>query len=287
MTPGLIGLTLLALVTWAVELRHYFRPVERTPSRLFGWLTVVLIGLLVLMRWLDAEGWQPLHSHLDGLLLIGLMLGASQLYLRSKPRLGRIGLVIWPVLAFLLAWALCASAWTYRPFKLDSLEHVWRVVHLGGVYAGTLFAVLAAIFGGLYLFVYRAVKRHDLASPQPGLPSLEWTESAVIRFTTLGFVTLTIGLISGVVVVADTPGRLGSEWWLSPKVVLATASWLAFALAMNVRTLSLFRGPRAAWLAITGLVLLLGVHGLVTSWPDPKPVEETVVPVEQSREARP
>jgi len=34
---------------------------------------------------------------------------------------------------------------------------------------------------------------------------------------------------------------------------------------MNLRVATVFRGRRAAWLAIAGFVLLLGVYGIVTS----------------------
>ncbi|MEQ9455371.1 MAG: cytochrome c biogenesis protein CcsA [Phycisphaeraceae bacterium] len=267
-TPLILGvLTAAALAAWLMDTRNLISKSPQTPATtLLGWITTLATAALGVTRWLSSDDWQPLHSHLDGLVFIATLLGIAILYLASRPRLGRVGVIGWPVMAFLLAWALCASAWTYRPFRLDSIEPVWRIVHLACVYLGTLFALLGAIAGVTYLLVYRSIKHHSLAA-RPGLPSLEWTESAVIRATTLGFAMLTVGLISGVVVVTAEPGRLGPDWWFSPKVLLAAITWLVFALAMNVRHMSLFRGKRAAWLAITGLILLLTVHGLVTAWP--------------------
>lgn len=267
---SLILLCALSLATWGGEVRRWWMRIDDKPawSRITAWSTVILTGLLALARWLGSPDWQPFHSHLDALLVIGVMLAAAILYLEAQQRSRRVGLIGWPVLAFLLAWAFCASTWTYRPFRLDTMEPVWHAVHLTGVYVGTLFAVLAAICGVLYLLVYRGLKQHAMTSARSGLPSLEWTESAVVWMTTLGFVMLSVALISGVVIVTAEPGRLGPTWWLSPKVLLAAAAWLMFAIAMNLRRLSLLRGSRAAWLAITGLVLLFVVHGLVTAWPD-------------------
>ena len=48
-------------------------------------------------------------------------------------------------------------------------------------------------------------------------------------------------------------------------MLLAFAAWLAYAAVMNARFASFFRGRRAAWLAIGGLVLLLAVYGIVTA----------------------
>ncbi|QDU72277.1 cytochrome c biogenesis protein CcsA [Mucisphaera calidilacus] len=275
-------LAFLAGVTWVLELRLALgRESARVVVDVLGWVTVLLTGVVALVRWLGGPDWQPFHSHLDALLLMVVLLGAALVYLQMQARSRRVGLIGWPVVSFLLAWAVCASLWTYRPFRLDTMEPVWHAVHLAGVYVGTLFAVLAAIGGVLYLLVYRGLKQHTVTGPRWGLPSLAWTESAVVWMTTLGFVMLSVGLVSGVVIVTAEPGRLGEDWWWSPKVLLAAGAWLAFAVAMNVRRLSLLRGSRAAWLAIVGLLLLIVVHGLVTAWPEPEAgmgVTEEVVP---------
>ena len=50
-------------------------------------------------------------------------------------------------------------------------------------------------------------------------------------------------------------------------MTLALAVWGIYALAMNVRQTTSFRGARAAWLCIAGLVLLLITYGIVVSLP--------------------
>ena len=76
---------------------------------------------------------------------------------------------------------------------------------------------------------------------------------------------MTLWLAVGVVVVSREPPALGPNWWYSPKVILATCVWLIFAIVMNVKHTSLFRGARAAWLSIAGLVLLIATFGIVTA----------------------
>ena len=139
-------------------------------------------------------------------------------------------------------------------------------MHLAGVYLGTLGCAVAAVAGAMYLFVERQLKAKRNPRGLLRLASLERLERLIVQSATLGFALLTLGLVSGVVILWDRHDLAG--WWASPKVLLATAAWAVYALVMNVRIATMFRGRRAAWLAIGGLVLLLGVYGIVTAGND-------------------
>ena len=81
---------------------------------------------------------------------------------------------------------------------------------------------------------------------------------------------------------------LGPGWWHSPKIVLSAAAWLVYALVKNVRYATRFRGARAAWLSIAGLLLLLAAFGTVTALRDKPaaPSADPVTGVDVSKEAR-
>ena len=239
-----------------------------------GWFwqhaLVAAVGLgaaaLFVFHWLDnGPHWQPLTHHLDGLLLMGAVVAGTVLFIQLRPKLAGLAAFALPVLALLLGWAVCAAAWTYRPFNLASLHPIWWAVHLMGVYLGTGFATIAAVAGGMYLYVERRLKRKANLRSIGRLASLERLETLIIRGAALGFVLLTVGLIAGLVILTDRGRTLSLAWWYSPKIVLAVTAWLVYALLMNVRHTTHFRGPRAAWLSITGLVLLLVTYGLVTA----------------------
>src|SRR5690606_12443076 len=125
------------------------------------------------------------------------------LFIQARPRLFGLSAFALPLLVLILAWAICASAWTYRPFDLQTLHPVWRAVHLGGVYLGTLSAAVAAIAGGMYLYVRSRLKRKAGLTSAVRLASLETLESLNIRAATLGFLLLTVGLASGAVILSD------------------------------------------------------------------------------------
>lgn len=264
----LTALSLAAFGATAARLRRPEAPQAVRYARLSATL-VALVGAaaagLFVYRWLGPNGrWQPLAAHVDGLLLIAALFAGAIVFIQARPRLVGLSGFALPLLTLILAWGICASAWTYHPFDLQTLHPVWLAVHLTGVYLGTLSSALSAVAGGMYLFVQGRLK-HKLTLGAPGgFASLETLEMLIVRSATLGFVLLTLGLASGVVILtADGSGVIGG--YMPWKIGLAAAAWLVYAVLMNVRYATAFRGRRAAWLSIAGLVLLLATYGVVTS----------------------
>ena len=273
-TAVLILLTLLALAAWALSLRSLVPAAAppagaATASQALPTAQALVLAItlgaaaLFLYRWLAEHGsWQPVSAHVDGLLLIAALIGALVLYVQARPGVTGFAAFALPVLALMLAWAICAAQFTYRPFNLSTLHPLWQVLHLAAVYTGTALAAVAAMAGAMYLYLQRRLKRkHPPAAP---LASLEAVETLIVRTATLGFALLTLGLVAGAVILADEPADLASPAY-AVKLTLAGLAWLAYALVMNVRHTSSFRGSRAAWLAIAGLVLLLAIYALVTA----------------------
>ncbi len=264
-TPSLILLTLLSLAACVVAIGRLFRKGAGRGVSEGALLAICAIGsaALFVYRWRYVYGRPPpVEAHVDGLLLIAALFAAAVLFLGGKSRLPGITPFATPVLTLILAWAICASRFTFQLFNLDSPV---KTVHRVGVYLGALFIAVAATAAVMYLYAHRRLRRKADPSAQSPLASLEKIERTIIQSSALGFALLTLGLITGVVIVESGPTRLGPGWWYSPKVVLATAVWLIFAVVMNVRHATRFRGARAAWLSIAGLVLLLATFGVVVN----------------------
>ncbi len=274
-------LTILTLTAAAASLLALWRlqhprhaSADRLATAQATLTTVVAVGAAAafLYRWLAVtRQWQPLSAHVDGLLLMSTLFAGMLLFIESRRRLTGLTAFALPLLTLLLAWAVCAAAWTYRPFQIDNLSPVWTAAHLAGVYLGTLVCCLAAIAGGMYLFVRARLKHKRQPRAFGRLASLETLESLIVRAATLGFALLSVGLVAGLVILSETASELtltNGFWW---KVALAAAAWLVYALLMNVRYASRFRGARAAWLSIAGILLLLAVYSVVVAWPMARP----------------
>jgi ABC-type uncharacterized transport system permease subunit len=261
-------LSIIAGVRALLSLRNGDHPMVASITQRLIVVVITLTSLLLfILFWAESGTWQPVTSHRDGLVLMSCLLAATVLFIQSRPRLVGLSAFALPVLTFLLSWSVCASAWTYHPFNLPDLHPVWRGAHLAGVYMGTVCCGIATFAGGMYLYVQTRLKRKDDLGGLGGLASLETLEDLIIRSATLGFMLLTLGLVSGFIVISQDGPGLSTGWWITPKIFMSILAWLVYALLMNVRYASTFRGRRAAWLSVAGLLLLLGVYVAATLMP--------------------
>lgn len=289
----LILLTIVSAIASVGALRRLGMPEEQRKGLALQNSLVLVLTLgsaaIFAARWLLLhESWQPLQAHIDGLLLISALLAAAILFIQTRPKLFGLSAFALPLLTLILAWAICAAMWTYRPFHLDTFEPVWMVFHTVSTYLGLLSCGIGAVAGAMYLFVQHRLKAKTHLPGTMPLASLETLEALIIRTATLGFVLLTLSLATGLIIVtqAQDATALGSDWWASPKVWLATAVWALYALLMNIRYATSFRGRRAAWLAIGGLVLLLATYGAVQAIEGKSPTETASLTKEKSHSFR-
>lgn len=288
----LILATLASALAFVLAAQRVRLPDDQRPSLwamhlLLGATTLICAAVFAYRVIYVHRVWQPVQAHVDGLLLIAGLLAPSIWYIQSRPRLFGLSLFALPLLTLILLWGVCASLWTYRPFKLDTFEPAWVVFHTTATYLGLLGCGLGAAGGAMYLFVQRRIKaKAGLGQVNP-MASLETLEMLILRAATLGFVLLTLSLVSGLIIVtqADQATSLGKAWWTSPKVWLAASAWGVYALLINIRSFSTFRGRRAAWLAIAGLVLVLATYGAVEALSKKtKPAQSQAIPNSPHRE---
>lgn len=294
----LILATLASAFAFVLIVRRFRQPVGHRGSVMpvqiiFAGIGSLCLGVFVYRVAAIHKAWVPLEAHVDGLLLIGILLAFSILYIQSRPKLFGLSLFATPLLFLMLAWGVCASLWTYRPFNNQTFEPAWIIFHTSTTYLGLLGCGIGAAGGAMYLFVQRRLKDKAKLGQVNPMASLETLELLILRAATLGFALLTLSLVSGLIVVtqSELTTSMGVAWWSSPKLYLAASAWLVYALLVNVRSFTTFRGRRAAWLAIAGLVLVLATYGAVEamsrSTDDDPRLPMQIEPVTETRDAAP
>ena len=261
-TPGQLGLLILAILLFAaggalsfVRLRDE-RPLWRILAKQFlYWGVLVALGVLV---WHSAHrgSWLPLEDNFDALVWVGLLIMGFVLYVQQAKSLAGIDAFLTPVtIVFLIAAAVFGRT---KPHPY--LPVTWSWVHRVTAYGGAVAFAAAGAAGAMFLITNARLRRHKLVGPGSGsnFGSLEGLERFTRLAVTLGFALLTIGLITGFTQLRAGDTRLGSHWFLQPKVLLASGVWVVYALVLHAPINPSFRGRRTAVLSIFGLVLMIG-----------------------------
>ena len=258
-TIALVGLTGLAVVASYQAAAALSR--RATQGRLMQ--AIIAGGVIVLFavrEFAVHQSWQPLASHLDGLLLLAAMLGVTTLLLEHPARLPGLSAFSLPMQAVLLLWAICASSFTLVLWEIDS---IWLTVHLASVYVGAVFFAMAAGAGGMFLYRQRQLRRKEPMDGRSSMASLERIEKTLVRSAAMAFAMLTLTVAMGIVLATEQSEPVSTRVWL--KIGVAGAVWCIYLVLMNVRRAAMFRGAAAAWLSIAAFVLVLAVFGIASS----------------------
>jgi ABC-type transport system involved in cytochrome c biogenesis permease subunit len=215
-----------------------------------GWLlqTVSLVTRGV------AAGHFPVVGAYESLNAVAWSVTAVYLVLESFTRVKAVGLYVMPVVIGLLVGALMAfeAPRDVMPALRSDIVVVHVVVMLTAV--GALYVAGGAAI--IYLIEAWLLKRHSL-NDLGRLPSLATLDKLVYHATLLGLPFLTMGMAAGVIR-AET--YKVASWWSDPMVLFSIAAWTVYVLLLWGRSRADWGGRRTAYLAVTGLVVLLVIR---------------------------
>jgi len=129
---------------------------------------------------------------------------------------------------------------TGTSFHILSSILAFGVLSIAGVYA--LFVAIIDFF----------LRRHHLNSLVRSLPPLEILERLLFRLIAMGFILLTVSLLTGLAFVDDLFAQ-----HLAHKTILSTTAWLVFGFLLWGRWRYGWRGRQAVRLTLAGILLLV------------------------------
>jgi ABC-type transport system involved in cytochrome c biogenesis permease subunit len=190
----------------------------------------------------------PLAVSLAAWLLV-LSFLALQLRLRTR------GLAVLVAPAAFLGTVFAAFS-AARPEHGEVGSALWSHLHVLLASGGLALLGVAGAAGGLYLVHHRAIKRKHPTGMQSALPSLENLDRANSLASALGFLLLSLGVLTGVLWVETREGRL----WPGGLHANATlAVWLFYAALVGARHVRPQSARVAALGAVAGFALLVVV----------------------------
>lgn len=114
--------------------------------------------------------------------------------------------------------------------------------------------IVTFVCGVMYLIQERELKAKHFGAAFQRLPALNTCDEIGYRSLSIGFVLLTLGVVTGIIWNNQRDGRY---WHNDPKEVMALATWLVYLFIMHYRLTAGWRGRRVALLSIVGLAVVL------------------------------
>jgi ABC-type uncharacterized transport system permease subunit len=227
--PGRAG----SLATWGVRI---------------GWLAqTALLGAQAV-----AAGGFPWTTWAGSLNLFVWLVVSAYLFWGCRSRFRLLGLAVMPlaVLLFALAYAGGGTA----DLGGASYSSLFLALHVGLVLAGMAGLTLAAALAALYLWQERRLKRHVAGILRLPLPALVTLDAVTARTIVLSLSALTLGIGVGLARLAREGGSLDAL------MAVTLAAWCVYGAFLVLRFGAGWRGRRAAYIAVAGLVLVLAVQ---------------------------
>jgi cytochrome c-type biogenesis protein CcsB len=225
----------------------------------------LFVGLAVqtaalILRWMESYsmgiGHVPLSNFYESLIFFAWTVVLLYLVFEWRIKNKSLGTFVVPVAFLAMAFASLSPNINSRIQPLiPALQSNWLTSHVMTCFMGYAAFAIACGFGIIY-FV-KGLDRHvgsRSGSMLRFLPARNILDELIYQSTTLGFVFLTLGIITGSV---WAHYAWGSYWSWDPKETWSLITWLVYATMLHVRLVREWRGKRIALMAIIGFACVL------------------------------
>jgi len=194
----------------------------------------------------------PINSVHFSLSFSAILAVVAYLLARRRFRIDAVGVLLAP---FGLATIL-GTFFIGQPSHASSLGAPFLALHVLTNLVGAALFLLAGGSSLLYLIQERRIKQKHPQGRIRHLPPLEVLDEAGHRFLVAGFPLLTLGILTGTIWSRHLEAGTLDEMLRS---ILGYATWFVFASVLLLRAAAGFRGRRAAYGTITGLLCVAAV----------------------------
>lgn len=264
----MINTTILSWVTFVYFAAFVFYLLRMILDRKFwGKLATwtALAGLVaqsvaLIIRWKTSYdlgmGHAPLSNFYESLIFFAWTIVLLYLLMEWRLKNRSIGVFVMPVAFLIMAYASIAPGINNRIEPLiPALQSNWLTSHVLTCFMGyAAFTVAFAL--GIMFFIKQAAGNDSSKSGAfiRRLPSEYQMDELMYSCAALGFIFLTLGIVTGSV---WAHYAWGSYWSWDPKETWSLITWLVYAVMLHTRLVRGWRGRRMAIMAIVGFACVL------------------------------
>ena len=248
----------IALYLWGVLGGHGAVARAATWSILLGLIVHgVVIGVKVV-----TQQRLPFINLFEALIFTAWLLMLIYLIIERRSRITALGLLTCLTALVMLLIALALPRGISETL-LPALQNRWSGVHILSCLISA--ASFALAFGAAigYTVQEYLLKRKRINILQQLLPPLDTVDRLAYEMVTLGFFTLTLGIIAGSLW-AQT--AWGSYWNWDPKETWSLITWLVYAVYLHMRIIQGWHGKWANRLLIMGFTCVLITFLGISFW---------------------
>ena len=214
----------------------------------------------IVAEWIEL-GHFPIVNAKEVCSFVGWAIVAYYLLLRARYKSRALSTIVLPLtfVVTLVSLLLPEPTQPISPALLGAIDASAMTRVIFPLHVSLLIFSYAAFFittigGVMYLIQERELKAKSFGAAFYRLPALNTCDEIGYRSVTIGFVLLTLGMVTGIIWNSQRDGKL---WHNDPKEVLALVTWCVYLFVIHYRLTAGWRGRRTAWLAIAGFVIVL------------------------------
>jgi cytochrome c-type biogenesis protein CcsB len=225
-----------------------------------AWAGLAVQLTAFLLRWKASYdlgiGHIPLANLYESMVFFAGAIVFLYLILERRNLQKTIGTFVMPVAFLAMAYASIAPGMNsaIQPL-IPALQSNWLTTHVVSCFLS--YAGFAIAFGCGLIFFVKKIAGGDTPPPDgwaKRLPSFDNLDNLIYQSTVLGFVLLTVGIMTGSV---WAHYAWGSYWSWDPKETWSLITWLIYAIMLHARLVRGWQGQRMAFLTIIGFASVL------------------------------
>ena len=237
----------ICFIIWALNKKRIVSQVALFLA-IFGFLT----NTLSLIVRAIVSGFPPMSNLYESMVLFAWAIVLIFLLLEYKYKFRIIGAFIMPLASLSILYASFLDS-AIRPL-LPALQSYWLVIHVMVCFLSYACFTCAFSLGVMFLLQERQVKSKHIGRLFERLPSLDVMDKINYNTVLIGFILLTIGIITGSVWAQQA---WGSWWSWDPKETWSLITWFIYAAYLHARLNSGWQGKKTAVLSIIGFLAVL------------------------------
>ena len=229
-------------------------------ASLTAWVGLAAHTIALLWRWKVSYdmgiGRIPLSNLYESLLFFAWAIILLYLIIEWRTASKGIGVFVIPMAFLAMAYASIAPGISDRIQPLiPALQSNWLTSHVVTCFMGYAAFTVAFCLAIIYFLKKEDTKGEEKTSGFHGrLPALTTIDTLIYQSIALGFVFLTIGIMTGSI---WAHYAWGSYWSWDPKETWSFITWIIYAIMLHSRFVRGWRGKRMAALAVIGFASVL------------------------------